>query len=346
MAEDYLTQGITAVKAGNKEEARRLLDAAIRAAPNDERTWGWFFNVCENDAERLHCVKEILRINPNNEMAKQKYNELIGLGFQPPPAVPQKATVTKGNNPKRSQPPYNTKQGLSREWVIFGIVGGLGVLTIAGIGIAFLFQNAMSPAKEISNTPLPSSTPLVPQPTHPANQLPYVPAFDIPTMPPYPTFALLPTDTSPPPITAAPPFTPQTQKLGPIHDTERDTYFSLEITVTDVKWLISDNYSTPKTGNVFLIVYLKAKNLGPDSAQSVGSLDFQILDSNGLVHDHDFLSSAQPCQLDYVDMLPNGTFEGCDAYEVPRNGKLEFIYAPYKNDPLSPGRYLAIVVRP
>jgi hypothetical protein len=33
MADDYLSQGIAAVKAGHKQDARRLLDAAIRATP-------------------------------------------------------------------------------------------------------------------------------------------------------------------------------------------------------------------------------------------------------------------------------------------------------------------------
>jgi hypothetical protein len=95
MSEDYLTQGISAVKAGNKQEARKLLDAAIRAAPNDERTWGWFINVCENDTERLKCLKEILRINPNHEQAKQRYNELTGLAMQPTAIAPAAPTIIK-----------------------------------------------------------------------------------------------------------------------------------------------------------------------------------------------------------------------------------------------------------
>jgi len=77
MDENLLARGIAAVKAGNKQEAHRLLDAATREAPNDERTWGWFYNVCENDGERIHCLRELLRINPNNETATKKLNELI-----------------------------------------------------------------------------------------------------------------------------------------------------------------------------------------------------------------------------------------------------------------------------
>jgi tetratricopeptide (TPR) repeat protein len=95
MADDFLTQGIAAVKAGNIHQARQLLDSAIKQNPNDERTWGWFYNVCENDEERLHCLKEILRIVPNNEKAKQKYNELTGLGFQhSPDLINTKSTPT------------------------------------------------------------------------------------------------------------------------------------------------------------------------------------------------------------------------------------------------------------
>ena len=62
MTDDYLSKGIAAVKAGNTEEARRLLDAAIQVAPDDIHTWGWFYGVCLNNTERIKCLKQILRI--------------------------------------------------------------------------------------------------------------------------------------------------------------------------------------------------------------------------------------------------------------------------------------------
>jgi len=83
MTDDYLSQGIAAVKAGNTEEARKLLDAAIRSAPDDIRTWSWFYDVCLNNTERIKCLKQILRINPNLEQAKQRYNELMGMEVRP-----------------------------------------------------------------------------------------------------------------------------------------------------------------------------------------------------------------------------------------------------------------------
>ena len=40
-------------------------------------------NVAENDTERLRCVKEVLRINPNNSRAKQLLEILRGIDSHP-----------------------------------------------------------------------------------------------------------------------------------------------------------------------------------------------------------------------------------------------------------------------
>jgi hypothetical protein len=76
--DELLAQGIAAARAGNRQQARKLLAVAIMAAPNDERGWGWFFTVCENDQERLKCLGEVLRINPRLEAARKKYVEIAG----------------------------------------------------------------------------------------------------------------------------------------------------------------------------------------------------------------------------------------------------------------------------
>jgi len=94
MPDDLLAQGIAAVKAGNVYRARQLLDGAIRQNPNDERGWGSFYKVAANDEERLKCLKEILRINPNNQQARQNYDELNGLGFQTETTVQQPLQTT------------------------------------------------------------------------------------------------------------------------------------------------------------------------------------------------------------------------------------------------------------
>ena len=88
MTETSLKLGIEAVKAGRKDNARQLLAAAIKQDPNSEQAWGWFYNVCNNDEERTKCLKEVLRINPSNEVARKKLADLSakesGLNYQSP----------------------------------------------------------------------------------------------------------------------------------------------------------------------------------------------------------------------------------------------------------------------
>jgi hypothetical protein len=78
MSDELIAKGIEAVNSGDNKKARQILGDAMSNYPNDERSWGWFYNVAENDTERLRCVKEVLRINPNNARAKQLLEILRG----------------------------------------------------------------------------------------------------------------------------------------------------------------------------------------------------------------------------------------------------------------------------
>lgn len=74
--DDLLQQGIAAYKAGRRDEARRIFIIHVKQNPNDERSWGRMYDVCNSDQERIHCLKQILRINPRNEKAKQLLSSL------------------------------------------------------------------------------------------------------------------------------------------------------------------------------------------------------------------------------------------------------------------------------
>jgi hypothetical protein len=177
-----------------------------------------------------------------------------------------------------------------------------------------------------------------------------------PTYTPYPTYTLFPTprytatpkpptNTPVPTIPPTPEFAAQTQQLGPVYDSIYDSQYSMEISVNDVDWIKSESYNEPKTGNMYVTVYIKAKNLGPGPVRSFGYGSFQVLDGNGIIHDEDFLSSSENCRLDIVDMIPNAVLEGCVSFEVPKTGKVDFIYAPFQYEGLQPGRYLAFTIR-
>jgi len=81
--DNFLQQGITAFRAGKKDDARKLFIAAVKQNPNDENSWGWMYSVANNDKERTECLKQMLRINPMNEKANKLLNELDD--FEPPP---------------------------------------------------------------------------------------------------------------------------------------------------------------------------------------------------------------------------------------------------------------------
>ena len=69
--DDLLQLGIAAFESGKIDEARRLLMAFVDQNPDNESGWGWLFNVCETDKERVDCLVQVIRINPHNEKAEQ-----------------------------------------------------------------------------------------------------------------------------------------------------------------------------------------------------------------------------------------------------------------------------------
>ena len=74
--DDLLQQGITVYKAGKRDDARKIFITVVEQSPDDERAWEWMYNVCNTDQGRLHCLKQILRINPNNEKAAKLVKQL------------------------------------------------------------------------------------------------------------------------------------------------------------------------------------------------------------------------------------------------------------------------------
>jgi len=96
-------EGIAAAKAGQKDQARQLLQQSLRLDPGSEAAWLWLVSVARDQRERLFSLNKLLDINPNNEMALQSLQQL-GLtreqlaqsqqtGAQtPPPAAPVQPT--------------------------------------------------------------------------------------------------------------------------------------------------------------------------------------------------------------------------------------------------------------
>lgn len=93
-ANQFLVQGINAAKAGQKDQARQLFQNTLRLDPRNETAWLWMSSVARNNDERLFCLKNLLQINPQNEMA---IKGLQALGVNPASlAQQQPAAATPG----------------------------------------------------------------------------------------------------------------------------------------------------------------------------------------------------------------------------------------------------------
>lgn len=75
-AKELRRQGIAAAKAGQKDQARQLLQQSLRIDPNSEAGWLWLTSVARDQRERLFCLNKLLDINPNNDMALQSLQQL------------------------------------------------------------------------------------------------------------------------------------------------------------------------------------------------------------------------------------------------------------------------------
>lgn len=63
-------EGISAYRAGRKEEARALLLRAVEIDERNEQAWMWLSAVVESVEEQRTCLENVLTINPNNAQAR------------------------------------------------------------------------------------------------------------------------------------------------------------------------------------------------------------------------------------------------------------------------------------
>jgi len=88
-----LNQAVTAVKAGRKAEARRLLEAILEADQRNEQAWLWLGAVVDDPQERITCLENVLALNPNNETARQGLAALRATPSPPPAPADNRALI-------------------------------------------------------------------------------------------------------------------------------------------------------------------------------------------------------------------------------------------------------------
>jgi twitching motility two-component system response regulator PilG len=84
-----LRAGVAAAKAGDKDQARRLLRAVVAHDPSNESAWLWLASVSETPPDAVACLERVLQINPLNERARaglERYRTYFAAAPQPAPA--------------------------------------------------------------------------------------------------------------------------------------------------------------------------------------------------------------------------------------------------------------------
>jgi dipeptidyl aminopeptidase/acylaminoacyl peptidase len=154
--EKLLNAGIQAAKAGNRIEARRLLEQVLDKDDNNEAAWMWYASVAETPRKRQICLETVLEINPNNQQARQALERLAASGIsssasqprtepvsapraEPPPAQPAPSRPPAARRPpgqadlRRRQPPINPTLFAA------GIILAVGLIVVGLVVIPAMF---------------------------------------------------------------------------------------------------------------------------------------------------------------------------------------------------------------
>lgn len=95
-SEQFREQGIQAAKARRTDEARQLLQQAVRLNPQDETAWLYLASVSEDKKERLACLQKVLEINPQSELGRKAVQ---AMGIDP------EKVIALSRQQSASQPP-------------------------------------------------------------------------------------------------------------------------------------------------------------------------------------------------------------------------------------------------
>src|SRR5579863_966889 len=90
--EALVQQGIAAIKAGRKDDAKRVLSQAIELDEHNEKAWLYMSGCVATPEEQQICLENVLSINPANEKARKGLDALNKAikkpAAAPPPADP------------------------------------------------------------------------------------------------------------------------------------------------------------------------------------------------------------------------------------------------------------------
>jgi len=81
---EKIQQAETAIKAGDTRTGFQILREVLAKNPNSERAW-WVMSGLVPREQRAHCLNQVLRINPNNQLARETLEKFRPVKPEPEP---------------------------------------------------------------------------------------------------------------------------------------------------------------------------------------------------------------------------------------------------------------------
>jgi hypothetical protein len=76
MTDERLTRGMAALRRGDKRTARRVFGEIVRDDPDNVAAWWFLAAVLDDPEQRIHCVRQVLRLRPDHVEAGQLLHTL------------------------------------------------------------------------------------------------------------------------------------------------------------------------------------------------------------------------------------------------------------------------------
>lgn len=168
-----------ALQQDDRQRARDLLTRLLRRDQSNPQYWLWMSAVVETRKERVYCLKEVLKRDPNNQSARRG---LILLGVLPPdpalivpPRLQQRSWQVKIEKPAVQRPTISSKRL---------VLYGLAAAAVIAIFLLVLFAPQLLRPREVSQRPTISFRPVVAETSQPSPDLPTLtPTLLLPTPP-------------------------------------------------------------------------------------------------------------------------------------------------------------------
>jgi hypothetical protein len=104
---ERLALASAAIRQGDRARARELIYAVLDENPHNVAAWSWACEVATTRDERIHCLKQILAINPSHDAARrylaQLQNEVPAAGIPASPMPPHTVTESTRSQGRKAR---------------------------------------------------------------------------------------------------------------------------------------------------------------------------------------------------------------------------------------------------